>query len=231
MAGKSSRFYKAGYKVPKYALKIEGMTVFELALNSFKNYFDDDYFVFVVRRDSFSVNFVQKHVCRLGIVKYDIVELEHDTKGQAETAYYAINNVPGDYPVLIFNIDTFRYNYIKPEFISLCDGYLEVFKGVGDHWSFIVPESDQKVLRTTEKQRVSDLCSDGLYYFKSKKMFCECYEDALKENDTVKGEFYIAPLYNRVINKGGVVMYDLIDLKDVDFCGTPEEYSNLLRKA
>ena len=38
MAGLSSRFAKAGYKVPKYMLDIDGNSVFYHAVSSFKRY-------------------------------------------------------------------------------------------------------------------------------------------------------------------------------------------------
>ena len=40
MAGLSSRFFKAGFEVPKYQLKINDSYVFDLALKSFIQYFD-----------------------------------------------------------------------------------------------------------------------------------------------------------------------------------------------
>ncbi|MNI62637.1 hypothetical protein D3C73_1179670 [compost metagenome] len=84
------------------------------------------------------------------------------------------------------------------------------------------------VLRTTEKERVSNFCSDGLYYFKSKNMFEKIFLDAVENDETVKGEFYVAPLYNKLIRSGGVVKYEKIDTSKIDFCGTPEEYEYLV---
>ena len=170
-------------------------------------------------------------VQKLGISRYDTVELEHDTRGQAETAYLALQEYASDFPVTIFNIDTIRYDYQKPDFLDACDGYLEVFKGDGEHWSFVDPGVDSSVVRTTEKDRISDLCSDGLYYFKSQFQFRQIFEQALALNEQVKGEFYIAPLYNQLISAGGVVKYAVIDMEQIDFCGTPDEYQALLKKA
>ncbi|EKD6920812.1 capsular biosynthesis protein, partial [Campylobacter coli] len=41
MAGLSSRFSNAGYKIPKYMLEIQNQTVFYNAVLSFKCYFED----------------------------------------------------------------------------------------------------------------------------------------------------------------------------------------------
>ena len=230
MAGLSSRFKKAGYSLPKYALEYKGVTIFEWAVRSFEKYFEDELFVFVLRPDYFAAAFVEDSVRKLGVKKYKIIKLDRDTRGQAETAYLALKEFNEDFPVTIFNIDTIRYGYIKPEFLSNCDGYLEVFRGEGDHWSFVEPGPDFTVTRTTEKERISDLCSDGLYYFKSHIEFCGIFEDALNAGEETKGEFYIAPLYNKMIKKGLKINYDIIDADQIDFCGTPEEYEILLRE-
>ena len=46
----------------------------------------------------------------------------------------------------------------------------------------------------------------------------------------VNNEFYIAPLYNRLIQNGKNIMYQEIPLSFLDFSGTPTEYENLLKK-
>lgn len=230
MAGLSSRFAKSGYLLPKYALDLQGITMFEWAILSFKSYFDCEHFVFVVRPDKFAQYFVEKTVKKLGIRSYDIFCLEKDTRGQAETAYLALKPHGDDFSVTVFNIDTIRYEYQKPEFLSECDGYLEVFRGAGEHWSFVEPGVSASVVRTTEKERISDLCSDGLYYFKSQLQFCRIFEQVMTANEQVKGEFYIAPLYNRLIKEGGIVKYDVIRPEQIDFCGTPDEYEALVKK-
>ena len=88
----------------------------------------------------------------------------------------------------------------------------------------------KSILRTTEKVKISNLCSDGLYYFKSQREFCKIFEEAQNARDLVNNEFYIAPLYNRLIQNGKNIMYQEIPLSFLDFSGTPTEYENLLKK-
>ncbi|MBC2689520.1 MULTISPECIES: glycosyltransferase family 2 protein [Pseudomonas] len=230
MAGASSRFFRAGYNIPKYQLEINGKSVFKYSVESFSNYFKTENFIFVIRDIYNTREFIEREVQELGISEYKILTLEGETRGQAETAYLATTQYTDDFPIYIFNIDTFRHNYIKPEFIDDCDGYLEVFRADGEHWSFILADSHGNVCRTTEKDRISDLCSDGLYYFKSKKDFEAVFKDALEHGKSVKGELYIAPLYNELISRGKIIKYAEISLDQIDFCGTPEEYEILLNK-
>ena len=230
MAGLSSRFFKAGYTLPKYQLELAGISVFMHSILSFKNYFNSEHFVFVVRDIYDTPKFVETEVKKLGITDFSIITLDAETRGQAETAYLATKTFTDDLPIYIFNIDTFRYNYEKPSFIDECDGYLEVFKAEGEHWSFVLPDGPENVIRTTEKDRISDLCSDGLYYFKKKSIFETLFLDAVNNEKTVRGEYYVAPLYNEMIASGAKVKYDVITLDQIDFCGTPEEYQILLNR-
>lgn len=230
MAGLSSRFFKAGYDVPKYQLGMAGKTVFSRSLESFKAYFETDLFVIILRDVYDTKAFVEREMQNLGVKNYKICVLEGETEGQAETVYLGIKDIADDEELYIFNIDTFRHNFEKPDFAKDCDGYLEVFKGEGDHWSFVGIDENDKVVRTTEKERISDLCSDGLYYFNQAGVFKTLFERTKSEKLYVKGELYIAPMYNLMLEQGADIRYDLIELSDIDFCGTPDEYKNLLVK-
>lgn len=230
MAGLSSRFFKAGYTKPKYQLDLNGESVFAWSVRSFEKYFSTDKFIFIYRDVYDTKTFLEREVENLGIKDYELVCLPQETLGQADTVYQGISHILSDEEIYIFNIDSKIINFTKPTWTNECDGYLEVFKGEGDHWSFAQPESvnSRKVIRTTEKERISDLCSDGLYYFKQKSVFERLFLQAKEKQQTAKNEYYIAPLYNQLIAEQAVVYYDLIANDHILFCGTPDEYLVLL---
>jgi NDP-sugar pyrophosphorylase family protein len=229
MVGLSSRFFKAGYTKPKYQLELHGETVFDHVIRSFEKYFKTDKFIFACRSDYGAEAFVREALLRHGVENFSIKVIDHDTRGQAETVYLAVKDEPED-ELYIFNIDTFRPGFTKPDWVKDCDGYLEVFEGEGEHWSFVFPGNDNSVLKTTEKERVSNLCSDGLYYFSSKRDFEECFLKALKLGLTVKDEYYVAPLYNILIDCKKSVQYDMVGIDRVVFCGTPDEFQKIINK-
>ncbi|MGJ7475824.1 capsular biosynthesis protein [Pseudomonas fulva] len=230
MVGKSSRFFKAGYQEPKYKLTIGAVTVFEKAVSSFSRYFDTDPFLFLVRGDYDAFEFVNIHARKLGIKNFKVVEFKEETLGQADTVYQglvkSINFAPPEEPIYIFNIDTFHLNFSKSQ--SKCDGYLEVFEGDGEHWSFVAPGVEDNVARTTEKERISNLCSNGLYYFRNAEIFFSAFRKMVDINLKPNGEFYIAPMYNMLIADNLTVKYKLVNLSDLVFCGTPAEYDEAL---
>jgi dTDP-glucose pyrophosphorylase len=107
-----------------------------------------------------------------------------------------------------------------------CDGYLQVFRGSGSNWSYARPtDSDSnKVAETAEKNPISDLCSTGLYHFRSAAMFQAAYAEQCRAGELQNNELYVAPLYNRLIAMGLDIRFDLIERERVIFFGTPDEY-------
>ncbi|EMC0409085.1 glycosyltransferase family 2 protein [Vibrio fluvialis] len=233
MAGMSSRFFKAGYSKPKYMLEAKGKTLFEHSVLSFEKYFKDELFVFVIRDVYETKKFVIDQVKKLGIKDFKIVCLDVETKGQAETVFLGLDGIDDNESLTIFNIDTFRPEFSYPDLSSKEDGYLEVFQGSGDNWSFVLPENEESTLlvETAEKRPISDLCCTGLYYFNKVSDFKLSYNDYLNKPKELweKGELYVAPLYNFLIKNGKSIHYHKIERDEVIFCGTPDEYDDFLR--
>ncbi|AOM41726.1 glycosyltransferase family 2 protein [Xenorhabdus hominickii] len=232
MAGMSSRFFKSGYEKPKYMLEINGKTLFEHSINSFEKYFSEEKFIFVVREIFDTKNFIQKIIDRIGITHYSIIEINFQTRGQAETVYLGVKDENKSDELIIFNIDTFRPHFSKPDLNIESDGYLEVFEGEGNNWSFVKPINKNNfiVAETSEKNPISNLCCTGLYQFKTISDFCSAYleYESLPKDNWTNNEIYIAPLYNLLIKKNKRINYYKINNRDVIFCGTPEEYNNLI---
>lgn len=235
MAGLSSRFFREGYTYPKYMLEAHGKTLFDHSVESFSKYFLSEHFVFIIRDSYNTKQFVATRAIELGIKKFDILVLENETRGQAETVALGLRELENSEASLtVFNIDTFRPNFTFPNLSELEDGYLEVFRGTGKNWSFVRPaEGDSTLIDlTTEKNPISDLCCTGLYHFNSAREYLDAFDhySTLPSEQWEKGELYVAPLYNHLIRTGKKIHYNLIPREDVVFCGTPDEYTEFLNK-
>lgn len=238
MAGLSSRFKKAGYSLPKYMLEAHGKTLFTYSIESFEAYFNSEKFLFIALDVFDTKAFIEKECKKLGINQYDVVILEEPTRGQAETVYLGLINasINDSEKILIFNIDTFRPGYRWPVNFDLSnvDGYLETFIGEGENWSNIVPssEGDYRVERTAEKQQISEYCCTGLYFFRRADSYCSLFENYSKfdERSLDAGEYYIAPMYNLMLQQGMDIRYSVIDKEEVIFCGIPQEYEDLKKR-
>ena len=235
MAGLSSRFFKAGYSVPKYQLNINSSSMFLWSVESFKNYYSSDRFLFICRDVYETPAFIEKEINKISLPSYDIAVLEKETLGQADTVYQGLAKMDllnSDEDVFIFNIDSRIEFFEKPDYVKNgeVDGYLEVFKSDGEHWSFVEPGSNCSVIRTTEKERISDLCSDGLYYFKRISDFTRVFERTRNAGQFSHNELYIAPMYNSLIKSEMNIKYQLVPRSKVIICGTPEEYRAMLNQ-
>lgn len=230
MAGLSSRFTKAGYDKPKYMLNVDTNTVFYHSVIGFKKLFKSVKVLFIYRDIQDTKAFIASECKKMGLVEYKAIELDKPTDGQAKTVYLGLkkSKIESNDSMIVFNIDTFRPNFYLPEELDFkkIDGYLEVFEAKGEHWSFVLPENDNsnKVMKTAEKNRISALCSSGLYYFKNISEFNRTFEKMIALNDRVKNEFFIAPMYNYLIKDKKDIRYSKIDLNDIVFCGTPDEF-------
>lgn len=236
MAGLSSRFSKAGYAEPKYKLPITSQEdVFDRVISPFLAYKETDTFLFCYRDISGTKRFLEDKIKKFNLKKVFLKELDEPTSGQAETVFICCTDLPSDEELLVFNIDTFHLNFKKIEFESPafrdCAGVIEVFQDSGINWSFALV-NDDFVLETAEKTPISNLASNGLYYFRSVKLYMRSYEAFFDQGaGIVKGERYIAPMYNYIINNEGFVKIKEIEKRDLIFCGTPNEYENCLRNS
>jgi hypothetical protein len=224
MAGRSQRFFDAGYTKPKFMLELQGRSVFAHAVESFAADFATRPFLFIAADGA--EPFIRSECARLGVADIDVVTLDRVTAGQAETVALGIGAHEG--PLTIFNIDTFRPGFAFPGgFYDAADGWLEVFRGEGANWSYVKPAPGPEpwALATAEKQPISDLCCTGLYHFARAADFRRAL--AAERLAPQARELYVAPLYNHLLATGARIAWRLIDRADVVFCGTPAEYEAL----
>ncbi|QEW28204.1 hypothetical protein RIdsm_04031 [Roseovarius indicus] len=156
------------------------------------------------------------------------------TSVQAETVANGLRHSECDFqkPLTIFNTDSMRRSFRFPEHFDVngVDGYLETFSAPGDHWSFVRPADEKdpsaKVAEVAEKTRISDLCSTGLYHFRTVQSFLNTYSrtEGVGLSELQGGERYVVPLYNLLIEAGQNIRYHHIGSDDVAFSGTPDEY-------
>lgn len=227
MAGLGARFKKAGYTVPKYEIEVRGRSLFSWSMESLSGYDlpENDYY-FIVRREDGARDFILKEWRSGGHDpnRATVIELDEPTDGQATTAMLAAKVWKKEEPLLIYNIDTYvEAGQMKYEDIS-GDGFIPCFNAPGDHWSFVKVNDAGDATLVREKQRISDNCTLGAYYFSSCALYERLYDEYYRDGANMeKGEKYVAPLYNYMISKGMKVRICLVDPGCVHVLGTPEE--------
>lgn len=232
MAGRGSRFYEAGYTVPKYEIMAHGKSLFDWSMLSLRNFIEDDTrVIFVCLKENNSSSYVLQQSKAMGLQDVHIVELDQVTDGQATSAFLARGLWRAEEPLLIYNIDTYvRSSALNPEDIRVgSDGWVPCFQAPGDHWSFVKLQDDGWAVDLAEKQRISGYASIGLYWFGQAQGYEQAYEKFFVDSrNLVRGERYIAPLYRQLIADGGKVSIADLALDDVHVLGTPAELDRFL---
>ena len=226
MAGMGSRFTKAGYNVPKYEIEVRGRPLFDWSMLSLEAFRQAGWrFRFAARTGTGAQDYVRSRCKVLGIDIESLIELESVTDGQATTAFMLSDTIKGDCPFAVYNIDTFvTPNAMIPPAVSDCAGWIPCFKAPGDAWSFVRLNGQGKAVEVREKERISDFATLGLYWFDSMQRYRDLYQTHFADaHGMEKGERYIAPMYNRLIEQGLQVRISDIPLDEVGMLGTPEQ--------
>lgn len=234
MGGLGSRFRKAGYSVPKYMIEAKGKTLFDWSMISLDGYKDmaGQYIFIAMADETVDVkSFIDEHCKELGIENYHLIVLDYLTDGQATTAMLASEYWNPEHGLLIYNIDT----YVEPGQMNSRelrgDGFIPCFKAPGDHWSFVRLNDRGEVVEIKEKQRISDNCTLGAYYFSSCALYQRLYDEFYtNRKNLIKGEKYVAPLYDYLLQKNGKIYISNIDPSHVHVLGTPEELQTFLKE-
>lgn len=227
MAGQGARFVQARYQLPKMLLEAHGKTLLEWSLNSLPLQLAN-VVVFVGLAEHENKFALQRRIQELyPELNCKFMFIEKVTRGQAETVYLTMPLCTPNEPVVIFNIDTFfssstlANNLLKTE----VDGVLGEFKSNENRFSFAAIDTESKyVTEVQEKEVISDHALTGLYTFKTAYDFITAFEYFEKNDIKTKGEFYIAPMYNYLINKGKKYILDYSEKHYI--LGTPDEYTS-----
>lgn len=231
MAGRGSRFAQIGITTPKPLIPVRGKPMYAWATDGLP--------LSRARRLIFIC--LAEHLVDLALAEdiksryaqYDpaIIALDEVTEGQACTVLTARRWIDNDDPLLIFNADTYCPTTLDQALRSFgpeVDGVLDVFCAAGDKWSFARADDRGRVLETAEKRRISPWATTGLYYFRRGHDFVHHATAMIEANDRSNREFYVAPVYNRLIAAGGDVRINPVE--HVWVLGTPEDLAHFERE-
>ena len=222
MAGKGERFSRAGYGVPKILTGVSGKPMFAHAISSLKGAGYEN-FIFICLREHCEKFGLEEKLMEFTGGKGRVVSIPEPTRGQAETALMAGGLVREDEDILIYNADSvFRspiLGLIKKGRGKI-DGMITLFESNDPSLSYARIERG-RIVEVAEKKVISGYATVGAYYFGSWRMFSSYAGGMISANERTRDEFYIAPIYQKMIRDGKVVLPDYADyFADL---GTPEK--------
>ncbi len=221
IAGNGTRFSSKGYSLPKPLIFIEkdNKTILEKSLESVN--YENSNLIFIVKQehvDKFKINEFLKEKFGSQVIT---VPVNYDTAGAVNSCLLAEKYINNDEPLIIFTPDC----YFEPQFDlkkvdSNYDGLVAVFNSDNDAHSYVVINDNGEVLKAAEKEVISSHAVGGLYYYKKGADFVKYSKKMIEQNKKVKGEFYICPVFNFLIEDGKTIGIDK-NTKHV-ILGTPE---------
>ncbi|MBX7167442.1 MAG: glycosyltransferase family 2 protein [Pirellulales bacterium] len=224
MAGRGSRFADVGIATPKPLIPVRGKPMYAWAMDSLPLSLVERV-VFICLREHLEGRALRDDIQeRYGDLDPVIIGLDHVTEGQACTVLVARELINTDEPLLIYNADTYCRTSLEETLPGLSPsvaGLLGVFEAPGDKWSFARTDETGRVVETSEKRRISPWACTGLYHFARGHDFVAQAEAMIAANDRVNNEFYVAPVYNRLIAQGAEIRLDVA--REVWVLGTPED--------
>ena len=224
IAGLGSRFTKEGITTPKPLIKILGKPMARWSADSIPFANPED-FIFIVRREHIEQYKVDEELKKMFSPDVKIVVIDYVTDGAACTALLAKEFIEEDEPLIVTDCDHYFENeeYIKliqniPEDVK---GIIPVFEAEGDKWSFSKFDENKVISQVAEKVKISDHANIGAYYFRHGRDFIKAAEDMIRKNIRVNNEFYVAPIYNQLIENGDKILAAVSE--KVYGLGTPED--------
>lgn len=226
MAGIGKRFLDAGWNIPKQLIQVGDKTMIEWSMSCID--YEKCNKIFIVRRDqvnNFNIDFFIKN--KFGEDSIIIIS-EVETEGTISSCLLAQKYIDNDNPLAITTLDVFFTPNFNPENLdSTVDGTILTFNSDNPAYSYSQINEHGFVIKTAEKEVISNNASVGLYCFKRGSQFVKYANQMIQENLRTRNEFYVCPLYNLFIDSG--LKIKTMDVDSMHLMGTPDELNNFLK--
>ena len=227
MAGEGSRFVNEGWSTPKPLIEINGKPMFLKAIESIKTDTKIKY-SFIVRQNHIETYKIDEQI-KQHLPEANVFSVSKTTRGAVETCLVAESVIEDDDAVIVMDCDLeFKSKNFIDNINALlnvshtkCGGALLSFDSDLPKYSYAVLDTFGFVVRTAEKEVISNHALCGAYFFTSGKRFKEVAHQLLNEPEFKKPEYYVSLLYNYLLSADEYVQLTKVD--EYYSYGTPEE--------
>ena len=226
MAGRGSRFARAGHTLPKPLVDLFGKPFFWWAAESVVRAVPVAETVFVVLREHVDGFGIDAEIKAL-YPDARLVVIDEVTEGAAETARLGIEALTGSGPIAINDCD---HAFACPGIDGLvteleggAEAALVTFRADSPNFSYARLTGDGSVSGTVEKQVVSPFAIAGCYLFAGPEAFQTAY--ARFREDCPYDELFLSGVIDQIAVRGGRV--GMLELARHFPFGTPEELARL----
>lgn len=229
MAGEGSRFLKEGWTTPKPLIKLHGKELFLRAISSVLIDGIPMKYSFIVRQEHIDKYGIDKSIKAI-LPNANIFSVLKTTRGAVETSLMVREVLDQDDAVLVMDCDLeFRSKGFTDAIAGILSrpadgvngGMLVSFDSNKPRYSYAEIDETGCVLRTVEKEVISNHALCGAYFFNNASSFLYAADCLMSETDFSKPEYYVSLLYNYLLKRGDSV--GLAMMEEYYSYGTPEE--------
>ena len=232
MAGRGSRFADAGYTVPKPLIDVLGKPMIERVSDNVRPK-EEHRFLYLC---------LQEHIEKYDLVRRleaispgcVVISVDHVTEGAACTVLLAEEYIDNEEPMMIANSDQI-VDYPIDTYLEAGkdkDGLIMTVKADGANFSYLLHDEAGRVTLVREKEKISDEATVGIYNFTRGSDYVRFAKKMIEEEMRIKGEYYVAPVYNLLIEAGRHIGYHNVGTfeETMHGLGTPEELNAYLNR-
>ena len=204
MAGRGSRFAQQGYRLPKPLIPIHGVPMTRLVIENLRPA-RPHRFTFICQRSHLDEFGLEAHL-RDWAPGCEVLGIDRVTEGAACTVLLAKGAIDGGDALMIANCDQYVDVAIDDYLADMdrrdLDGLIMTMKANDPKWSYVGFDEAGRVSTVVEKRVISDEATVGIYNYRYGRDFVAAAEAMVARNLRVNNEFYVAPAYNLLLERG-----------------------------
>ncbi len=233
MSGFGERFRKVGYDVPKPLIEVENFKFIQHVVNMFS---PNEEFIFICNENHLNNNdwHLRDFLCSL-IPKSTVIGIKAHKLGPVHAVLSAREFIKKDEPIVVNYCDftcyweweKFKLEVLKNNYVAAIPAY----KGFHPHslgttnYAYI-KEINNFLIDIKEKEpftdnRIEEYASSGTYFFSKGEILVSAFEEVIKRDLNVNGEYYVSLAYKIIAEKyNNIYVYPLQHFMQ---WGTPQD--------
>lgn len=195
--------------LPLYLRSFHGTTLLEFTIAlATRLTTERDRVVFVMDGED-AAAFPMRRMVELALPAARVATAPGPTQGALCTILLAIDHLALDEPLLVVGANALHRGLSASLAHALDDGGADAMtwtiRSVNPRLSFVRVADDGRVLEASEKNPISNIATTGVFLFRTARLFVDAAFSVIKNEWHTKGSYFVAPVLNELIVRGGVV--------------------------
>ena len=222
LGGVGERFKQNGYKRPKALINLYGSPIITYLIDNINT--ESLEYIFIPYNREYKNYRIEDYLTKLyPNILFKFHCIEENTRGAAETINIGLNalNEKRSLPVLCLDCD----NFYNTDIIKAWNGVNQIFTvedhGIDPIYSYILTDSNNKVIKIAEKVKISNNACTGAYGFSSLLELQKYTQQVIHNNILDHSEFYISCVIKTMIQDQHCFHQQKVKNQDYICVGTP----------